>query len=142
MEVIKMNNLKCFVNNIKKYLGYIATLGFKDLGRHFLSLLLLIFISLLAYIPVGLVGDFIITMITSVGNVPSIIYSIVDIVIELISLIAAVYLFIFIFNRRYTELYVDEMNGKGKEKKEEVKIYDNRVEQKIELPELDLPKKK
>jgi hypothetical protein len=34
------------------------------------------------------------------------------------------------------------MNGKGKEKKEEVKIYDNRVEQKIELPELDLPKKK
>ena len=137
-----MNNLKCFVNNIKKYLGYIATLGFKDLGRHFLSLLLLIFISLLAYIPVGLVGDFIITMITSVGNVPSIIYSIVDIVIELISLIAAVYLFIFIFNRRYTELYVDEMNGKGKEKKEEVKIYDNRVEQKIELPELDLPKKK
>lgn len=137
-----MNNLKCFVNNIKKYLGYIATLGFKDLGRHFLSLLLLIFISLLAYIPVGLVGDFIITMITSVGNVPSIIYSIVDIVIELISLIAAVYLFIFIFNRRYTEVYVDEMNGKGKEKKEEVKIYDNRVEQKIELPELDLPKKK
>ena len=137
-----MNNLKFFVNNIKKYLGYIATLGFKDLGRHFLSLLLLIFISLLAYIPVGLVGDFIITMITSVGNVPSIIYSIVDIVIELISLIAAVYLFIFIFNRRYTEVYVDEMNGKGKEKKEEVKIYDNRVEQKIELPELDLPKKK
>ena len=137
-----MNNLKCFVNNIKKYLGYIATLGFKDLGRHFLSLLLLIFISLLAYIPVGLVGDFIIILITSVGNVPSIIYSIVDIVIELISLIAAVYLFIFIFNRRYTEVYVDEMNGKGKEKKEEVKIYDNRVEQKIELPELDLPKKK
>lgn len=137
-----MNNLKFFVNNIKKYLGYIATLGFKDLGRHFLSLLLLIFISLLAYIPVGLVGDFIITMITSIGNVPSIIYAIVDIVIELISLIAAVYLFIFIFNRRYTEVYVDEMNGKGKEKKEEVKIYDNRVEQKIELPELDLPKKK
>lgn len=137
-----MNSLKSFINNIKNYLGYIATLGFKDLGRHFLSLLLLIFISLLAYIPVGLVGDFIITMITSVGNVPSIIYAIVDIVIELISLIAAVYLFIFIFNRRYTELYVDEMNGKGKEKKEEVKIYDNRVEQKIELPELDLPKKK
>ena len=137
-----MNGLKNFINNIKNYLGYIATLGFKDLGRHFLSLLLLIFISLLAYIPVGLVGDFIITMITSVGNVPSIIYSIVDIVIELIILIAAVYLFIFIFNRRYTEVYVDEMNGKGKEKKEEVKIYDNRVEQKIELPELDLPKKK
>jgi hypothetical protein len=98
MEVIKMNSLKSFINNIKNYLGYIATLGFKDLGRHFLSLLLLIFISLLAYIPVGLVGDFIITMITSVGNVPSIIYSIIDIVIELISLIAAVYLFIFIFN--------------------------------------------
>lgn len=137
-----IKGLKIFGKNIKEYLGYIATLGFRDLGRHFLSLLLLIFISLLAYIPVGLVGDFIITMITSVGNVPSIIYSIVDIVIELISLIAAVYLFIFIFNRRYTEVYVDEMNGKGKEKKEEVKIYDNRVEPKIELPELDLPKKK
>ena len=67
---------------------------------------------------------------------------VVDIVIELFSLLAAVYLFIFMFNKRYAEVYVDEMNGKGKEKEEEVKVYDNRVEQKIELPELDLPKKK
>ena len=46
------------------------------------------------------------------------------------------------FNKRYAEVYVDEMSGKGKEKKEEVKEYNNKVEQKIELPELDLPKKK
>lgn len=137
-----MKGLKSFGKNIKEYLGYIATLGFRDLGRHFLSLLLLIFISLLAYIPVGLAGDFLITIITGVGNVPVIIYTIVDIVIELVSLIAAVYLFIFMFNKRYTEVYIDEMNGKGKEKKEEVKVYDNKIEQKIELPELDLPKKK
>ena len=137
-----MKGLKIFGKNIKEYLGYIATLGFRDLGRHFLSLLLLIFISLLAYVPVGLVGDFIITIITGIGNVPIIVYTIVDIVIELASLIAAVYLFIFMFNKRYTEVYIDEMNGKGKEKKEEVKVYDNKIEQKIELPELDLPKKK
>ena len=137
-----MNSLKSFINNIKQYLGYIATLGFRDLGRHFLSLLLLVIVSLLAYVPVGLVGDFIITIITGVGNVPVVIYTIVDILIELISLIATVCLFIFMFNKRYTEVYVDEMNGKGKEKKEEVKVYDNKVEQKIELPELDLPKKK
>ena len=112
------------------------------MGRHFLSLLLLIFISLLAYIPVGLLGDFVITIITGIRNVPVVIYIIVDIVIELFSLLAAVYLFIFMFNKRYAEVYVDEMNGKGKEKEEEVKVYDNRVEQKIELPELDLPKKK
>lgn len=137
-----VEGLKSFGKNIKTYLGYIATLGFKDLGRHFLSLLLLIFISLLAYIPVGLLGDFVITIITGIRNVPVVIYTIVDIVIELLSLLAAVYLFIFMFNKRYTEVYVDEMNGKGKEMKEEVKVYDNRVEQKIELPELDLPKKK
>ena len=137
-----VEGLKSFGKNIKTYLGYIATLGFKDLGRHFLSLLLLIFISLLAYIPVGLLGDFVITIITGIRNVPVVIYTIVDIVIELFSLLAAVYLFIFMFNKRYAEVYVDEMNGKGKEKEEEVKVYDNRVEQKIELPELDLPKKK
>ena len=137
-----IEGLKSFCKNIKTYLGYIATLGFKDLGRHFLSLLLLIFISLLAYIPVGLLGDFVITIITGIRNVPVVIYTIVDIVIELFSLLAAVYLFIFMFNKRYAEVYVDEMNGKGKEKEEEVKVYDNRVEQKIELPELDLPKKK
>lgn len=137
-----MNSLKSFINNIKQYLGYIATLGFRDLGRHFLSLLLLVIVSLLAYVPVGLVGDFIITIITGVGNVPVVIYTIVDILIELISLIATVCLFIFMFNKRYTEVYVYEMNVKGKEKKEEVKVYDNKVEQKIELPELDLPKKK
>ena len=137
-----IEGLKSFCKNIKTYLGYIAILGFKDLGRHFLSLLLLIFISLLAYIPVGLLGDFVITIITGIRNVPVVIYTIVDIVIELFSLLAAVYLFIFMFNKRYAEVYVDEMNGKGKEKEEEVKVYDNRVEQKIELPELDLPKKK
>lgn len=137
-----VEGLKSFGKNIKTYLGYIATLGFKDLGRHFLSLLLLIFISLLAYIPVGLLGDFVITIITGIRNVPVVIYTIVDIVIELFSLLAAVYLFIFMFNKRYAEVYVDEMNGKGKEKEEEVKVYDNRVEKKIELPELDLPKKK
>lgn len=137
-----IEGLKSFGKNIKTYLGYIATLGFKDLGGHFLSLLLLIFISLLAYIPVGLLGDFIIIVINGIGKIPVVVYTIVDIVIELLSLLATVYLFIFMFNKRYTEVYVDEMNGKGKEKKEEVKVYDNRVEQKIELPELDLPKKK
>ena len=65
-----IEGLKSFGKNIKTYLGYIATLGFKDLGRHFLSLLLLIFISLLAYIPVGLLGDFVITIITGIRNVP------------------------------------------------------------------------
>ena len=137
-----IEGLKSFGKNIKTYLGYIATLGFKDLGRHFLSLLLLVFLSLLAYIPVGLVGDFVITVITGIGNVPVIVYTIFDIVIELLSLLAAFYLFMYMFSKRYIEVYVDEMNGKGKEKEEEVKVYDNRVEQKIELPELDLPKKK
>lgn len=137
-----MESLKKFGSNIKTYIGYIATLDFKGLGIHFVSLLLLIFISLLIYIPIGLVEDFIITILTGLGSVPVIIYTILDIIVELISLLAAIYVFIFIFNKRYTDVYVDEMNGKGKEKKEEVKTYDNKVEQKIELPELDLPKKK
>ena len=68
-----VEGLKSFGKNIKTYLGYIATLGFKDLGRHFLSLLLLIFISLLAYIPVGLLGDFVITIITGTFLIPVII---------------------------------------------------------------------
>lgn len=137
-----MESLKKFGSNIKTYIGYVATLDFKRLGIHFVSLLLLIFISLLIYIPIGLVEDFIITILTGLGSVPVIIYTILDIIVELISLLAAIYVFIFIFNKRYTDVYVDEMNGKGKEKKEEVKTYDNKVEQKIELPELDLPKKK
>ena len=134
--------MRDFIKNIKNYLGYIATLGFKDLGIHFLSLLFLIFISLLAYVPVGLVRDFIVTIVNGISNVPLIVYTILDILTQLISLIFAVYLFIFMFNKWYAEVYVDEMSGKGKEKKEEVKEYNNKVEQKIELPELDLPKKK
>ena len=131
-----------FGKNVKGYVGYIATLGFKDLGIHFLSLLFLIFIGLLMYIPVGLVGDFLVTTITGIGNVPAVIYVILDIIIELVSLVAAIYVFIFVFNKRYEEVYVKEMNGELKEKKIESKVYDNKVDQKIELPELDLPKKK
>lgn len=136
-----IDSLKNFGKNIKNYIGYIATLGFKELGIHFVSLLFLIFIALLMYIPVGLVGDFAIVIINGIGNIPNIIYTVVDFVIELISLIATISVFIYVFNKRYTELYIKEINNSNNKVLSETNISNNVDRQNEEL-ELDLPKKK
>ena len=145
MKEIK-NIIKEFLGNVKPYFDYIMTLGFKKLGVHFISLLLIVFIALLIYLPFGLVNDFIVTLLGSlIDNVPDILYGIVDVIIELCSLLSFLVFFMYLFNQRYKDVYKDEIANNGKVT--ELTRYDNakvpaKEEEKIELPELDLPKKK
>lgn len=132
-----------FLGNLKPYFDYIVTLGFKKLGIHFIFLVILWFIALLVYIPIGLVNDFIVSFLGNViGNVPNLIFGILEVLTELISLCSCLLFFMYMFNQRYKDVYVAEIANKDKEvKNEPVDLY-KKPEEKIELPELDLPKKK
>ena len=133
--------IKKFLSNIKSYIDYIMTLGFKDLFRHFISLVVVILIALIVYIPIGLVRDFIIESFGSlVTNPPIVVITIIGIIFDAISIVCAVLCFMYMFNRRYSEVYKDEIT-KNKDTnvvkysdintKEDIKIEN---ENSIELP--------
>lgn len=138
--------VKEFLGNLKPYFNYIMTLGFKKLGVHFICLVLISLFALLVYLPIGLINDFIVTLLGSlIGNVPNIIYGILEVITELASLVCSFLFFMYMFNQRYKDVYKDEILNAGKEvKNDKVNPGDlnKKIEPKIELPELDLPKKK
>lgn len=138
--------VKEFLGNLKPYFNYIMTLGFKKLGVHFICLVLISLFALLVYLPIGLINDFIVTLLGSlIGNVPNIIYGILEVITELASLVCSFLFFMHMFNQRYKDVYKDEILNAGKEvKNDKVNPADlnKKIEPKIELPELDLPKKK
>lgn len=136
--------IKKFLSNIKSYIDYIMTLGFKDLFRHFISLLVVILISLLVYLPIGLVRDFIIESFGSlVTNPPIVVITIIGIVFDAICIVCAVLCFMYMFNRRYDEVYNEEITkNKGNN---EVKYNDINTKEEIKEENensIELPKEK
>lgn len=136
--------IKKFLSNIKSYIDYIMTLGFKDLFRHFISLLVVILISLLVYLPIGLVRDFIIESFGSlVTNPPIVVITIIGIVFDAICIVCAVLCFMYMFNRRYAEVYNEEITkNKGNN---EVKYNDINAKEEIKEENensIELPKEK
>ena len=129
-----------FGKNIKSYIDYIMTLGFKDLFRHFISLVVVVLISLLIYVPVGLIKDIIFDTIGMLMlNAPVLLYNIIGIVFDVISLISALILFMYMFNRRYNEVYTEEIS-----KSKDVKVNNQVTEEVVnkEVENIELPKEK
>lgn len=136
--------IKKFLSNVKSYIDYIMTLGFKDLFRHFISLVVVILIALIVYIPIGLVRDFVIESFGSlVTNPPIVVITIIGIIFDAISIVCAVLCFMYMFNRRYSEVYKDEIT-KNKDNNE-VKYSDINVKEEIKIENensIELPKEK
>lgn len=136
--------IKKFLSNIKSYIDYIMTLGFKDLFRHFISLVVVILIALIVYIPIGLVRDFVIESFGSlVTNPPIVVITIIGIVFDAISIVCAVLCFMYMFNRRYSEVYKEEIT-KNKDTNE-VKYSDINTKEEIKIENknsIELPKEK
>lgn len=136
--------IKKFLSNVKSYIDYIMTLGFKDLFRHFISLVVVILIALIVYIPIGLVRDFVIESFGSlVTNPPIVVITIIGIIFDAISIVCAVLCFMYMFNRRYSEVYKEEITkNKGNN---EVKYSDINVKEEIKIENensIELPKEK
>ena len=136
--------IKKFLSNVKSYIDYIMTLGFKDLFRHFISLVVVILIALIVYIPIGLVRDFVIESFGSlVTNPPIVVITIIGIIFDAISIVCAVLCFMYMFNRRYSEVYKDEIT-KNKSNNE-VKYSDINAKEEIKIENensIELPKEK
>ena len=114
-----------FKKNIKVYIDYIMTLDFKKLGIHFFSLVFIIFIGLLVYLPIGLISDSLIQGLGIIPNIPVIVFSIIDWIFVLVSFVVFVCVFVYMFNRRFEEVYAKEIND---EMNKEVKLEEDKIE--------------
>ena len=130
-----MVDFKKFLKVGKHYIDYLLKLGFKDLFINFLELVILAGLSLLVYLPIGLVRDLLykIVVFFFVGNTT--IHFIFDIVFTAICIIVCICCFIHFFNKRYEDieklrssrsdnLYLNKDKDKNKKgKKDDCNIY-------------------
>lgn len=120
--------VKDFLRNLKSYFDYIIKLNFGDLLIKFIDLVLVILMSLFVYIPVSLVRDLVYTIIGTFGNL-SILSLIMDLLFKGISFVLCIYVFVYLFNKRYEDIKEERLNSREEVKK---KIQ----EESFELPEM------
>ena len=108
--------MKDFGGNVKKYIDYIMKLGFGDLFIQFLILVIILVLACFVYVPVGLVQDLIWSIVNIMGNIPVIVFSIYNIVFSLLSFVLAALAFMYLFNKRYSD--VEKEIKEQKDKKE------------------------
>ncbi|MGN1338453.1 MAG: hypothetical protein ACI4WW_08270 [Candidatus Coprovivens sp.] len=118
---------KNFIKNLKEYVDIILKLNFGELFVYSLELILIVLLSLLMYIPVGLIEDLVRTVCLAIIPDVEVVLTIINIVFKLISLGIFVIVFIYLFNGRYNDLKKDI-----KEKKEK----SSKKEENIELPSI------
>lgn len=125
--------LSDFVKNIKQYFNYIMKMGFGDLFVQFLELIILILISLFVYIPVEMVHDVLLNMLSIFGNLSVVLLVILNFIFSLASALLAAYVFIHLFNKRY-----EDLEKRVKEESSSKKDNDN----KTKTIDMEMPKMK
>ncbi len=108
--------MKDFGGNVKKYIDYIMKLGFGELFIQFLILVIILVLACFVYVPVGLVQDLLWSIVNIMGNIPVIVFSIYNIVFSLLSFVLAALAFMYLFNKRYSD--VEKEIKEQKDKKE------------------------
>ena len=126
----------------KKYADYLMGLDFSELLINILEILGMAVLAALVYIPFGLFQDLIYELVRASFGTSEVVFRWYNVIFELVTGLVAVAVFLYLFNRRYSNLDKliekdpsrhkkhKENTATGEEKKEEAKA------------EIDLPKKK
>lgn len=129
--------MKKFLNNLKQYVNYIMKVNFKDLLVNVVILGCIVLLSVLVYLPVGLIEDLIRSFIViwmPFEGVPAILFTWT---FSLISFICAVIAFIFLFNKRFEDIEAFKEQVSNPNKSVNKKMIESNVvaeDDKIELP--------
>lgn len=132
--------MKKFLKNLKQYVNYIMKVNFKDLLVNVVILGCIVLLSILIYLPVGLIEDlirsFIVVWMPFEGT-PAVLFTWT---FSLISFICAVITFIYLFNKRFDDIeaFKDQVSNPKKSIDKEM----DKTKVKVEEEEIDLPKEK
>jgi len=92
--------LKDFFKNVGKYLKFIMGLEFKDLLINFFNIVIVVLISLIVYVPLEAIEDFIIVFIRGIAEVSTTFTYWIDVAFKAIEIVLAFLTFVYLFNVR------------------------------------------
>ena len=121
-----------FSSNIRKYVSYIMKVGFGELLINVGFLLLMIFISLIVYLPIGLLQDLIRSLFTIFGQLPTKVMLLYDWIFALVSAVIACFCFMYLFNEKICNGTL--MKDASKDIPTKIKVKTGDVQEEFELP--------
>ena len=92
--------LKDFFKNVGKYLKFIMGLEFKDLLINFFNIVIVVLISLIVYVPLEAIEDFIVVFIRGIAEVSTTFTYWIDVAFKAIEIVLAFLTFVHLFNVR------------------------------------------
>lgn len=92
--------LKDFFKNVGKYLKFIMGLEFKDLLINFFNIVIVVLISLIVYVPLEAIEDFIVVFIRGIAEVSTTFTYWIDVAFKAIEIVLAFLTFVYLFNVR------------------------------------------
>lgn len=127
--------VKNFIPTLKKYIDYLMKVGYKDLFINTVIIFCLFALSAFVYIPIGVVKNTISDTIQLLGGMSNIISQIYYWLFNIVSAICAIFVFMWLFNKRFASIE----NNVSSEEKDPIK-----KEKHVEVKEEDfsLPKAK
>lgn len=92
--------LKDFFKNVGKYLKFIMGLEFKDLLINFFNIVIVVLISLIVYVPLEAIQDFIVVFIRGIAEVSTTFTYWIDVAFKAVEIVLAFLTFVYLFNVR------------------------------------------
>lgn len=92
--------LKDFFKNVGKYLKFIMGLEFKDLLINFFNIVIVVLISLIVYVPLEAIEDFIVVFIRGIAEVSTTFTYWIDVAFKAFEIVLAFLTFVYLFNVR------------------------------------------
>jgi len=114
--------LKDFLKNLKNYINYIMKLGFGELFVQFLILLIIVVISCFIYIPIQLIQDLLLSLIVLFVDGNSVVISVYNILFKVISTACILLCFVYLFNKRYSDVEKEIKEKKNKPVGEDIEL--------------------
>lgn len=126
---------KEFLSNLKEYIDYLMKVDFKELFINTLILICMLILSAFFFIPIGIIQDVIRSFIIIFVDFNAITGSLYNWIFYVLSFVVCIGAFIYMFNRRFSDL---------EELKKQIKNKDGKKIDKVKEKddELELPKAK
>ena len=126
----------------KKYADYLIGLDFSELLINILEILGMAILAALVYIPLGLFQDLIYEIVRMMLGTSEVVFRWYNIIFQLVTGLVAVAVFLYLFNKRYSNLekLIEKDAARQKRRKGKPNLGDNSKQEVRD--EYDLPKKK
>lgn len=125
--------IRNFIANLKSYVNYLMKVNFKELFVNVVILFCILVLAAFVYIPVGLVQELVRSFVVIFVPFTEMSVKLFNWSFSFISLILAVVAFIYLFNKRFSDIEFFKQQVQGKNEKMKI-VVDSEKGEELELP--------